>query len=188
MKLRIIAGTLRGRTITLSDKSARFRPTKDRVRQSLAETIKQRLPGARVADLCAGSGAFGIECLSRGAARAQFIEHDRVLAESISTHIKRFGLTSRSGVFTTDVKRFVTICKDLFDIIFFDPPYADGGLAELVPGILGLLAPEGLLLHERAAGKEDVERPEMIVGGARFFCECRRYGDTSVDFYSRHTA
>jgi 16S rRNA (guanine966-N2)-methyltransferase len=188
MKLRIIAGTLRGRIITLSDKSARFRPTKDRVRQSLAETIKQRLPGSAVADLCAGSGAFGIECLSRGAARTQFVEHDRVLAEGISKHIERFGLTSRSSVFMMDVKRFITLCKDAFDIIFFDPPYADGELAELAPGILGLLTPEGLLLHERASGKEDAEHSEIIVGGARFFCECRRYGDTSVDFYSRRTA
>ena len=188
MKLRIIAGTLRGRTITLSDRSARFRPTKDRVRQSLAETIKQRLPGALVADLCAGSGAFGIECLSRGAARAQFIEHDRVLAEGISKHIERFGLSSRSGVFTTDVKRFITVCKDMFDVIFFDPPYADGELALLIPGILGLLAPEGLLLHERAAGKEDAEHSEIVDSGLRFFRESRRYGDTRVDFYSRRTA
>ena len=188
MKLRIISGDLKGRFITLPDKKVRFRPTQDRVRQSLAETIKDKIPGAVVADLCAGSGAYGFECLSRGAREAHFIEQDRISARNISDFIQRFGLEQRAGVFVQDVRRFVMTCTSAYDIIFYDPPYNDEALAGLLPKILELLSSEGTLIHERANEKGRVETAQTLFDSNRYSCENRVYGDTRADFYTRRNA
>ncbi|MGB7568749.1 MAG: RsmD family RNA methyltransferase [Chitinivibrionales bacterium] len=188
MKLRIIAGDLKGRIITLPEKSVRFRPTQGRVRQALAEILKKQIPGAIVADLCAGSGAFGFECLSRGAREAHFVEHDRILARRISEFIKRFGLEKRAMVHVQDVRHFSMTCKSSFDIIFYDPPYAENELAGLLPQILELLSPQGTLLHERAAGKKGAETAQTAFDSTRYFHETRNYGDTGTDFYTRRNA
>jgi 16S rRNA (guanine966-N2)-methyltransferase len=188
MKLRIISGHLKGRFISLSDKSVRFRPTQERVRQALAEIIKQKIPGAAVADLCAGSGAFGLECLSRGAREAHFVEQDRVLARNISDYIERFGLGNRAVVFARDARRYVMTCTAAYDIIFYDPPYGDAALAGLLPCIMELLSPGGVLVHERAAGKERAETGQNPFDDNRFSRESRVYGDTRADFYTRRNA
>ena len=184
MKLRVIAGDLKGRIITLPEKSVWFRPTQGRVRQALAEILKEKIPGAVVADLCAGSGAFGFECLSRGAREAHFVEHDRILAHNVSEFIKRFGLEKCAIVHVQDVRHYGMTCKSSFDIIFYDPPYADNELAGLLPQILELLSPQGTLLYERTAGKKDTET-QTAFDGTRYSHETRNYGDTGVDIYTR---
>ena len=157
MKLRIISGGLKGRFITLPDKKVRFRPTQERVRQALAESLKEKIPEAIMADLCAGSGAFGFECLSRGAREAHFVERDRISAQNISDCIERFGLGRRAGVFVRDVRQYIMTCTTIYDIIFYDPPYGDETLAGLLPDILKLLSSGGTLVHERANVKKNDE-------------------------------
>ena len=128
MKLRIVSGTLRGRYLTLSDTWAKFRPTQERVRQSVMEIIKDRIPGAMAADLCAGSGAFGFELLSRGALSVDFVERDRKCGMKILEHAGALHCDGQCRTSIEDVRRFITRSRGGYDIIFYDPPYEDRSL------------------------------------------------------------
>jgi 16S rRNA (guanine966-N2)-methyltransferase len=184
MRLRIVAGTLGGRYITL-DKKARssdFRPTQERVRQAVSETIKLRIPGATVVDLCAGSGAFGFEMASRGAGQVLFVESDRARARCISRHIELFGLEMACRVLSADVRTFMRSATSTYDIVLYDPPYGDKGLAALAGTLLGLVSENGVLVYER-----DISHMPSAEAfpPAAFGRETRTYGDTAVEFITR---
>ena len=184
MRLRIVAGTLGGRYVTL-DKKARpgdFRPTQERVRQAVSETIKLRIPGGTVVDLCAGSGALGFEMASRGAGQVLFVESDRARAQCITRHIELFGLQNTCRVFPTDVRTFVRSAKSTYDIVFYDPPYGDKGLAAHAGTLTGLVSENGILVYERDIS--EVPAPEAFPQAA-FGRETREYGDTAVEFITR---
>jgi 16S rRNA (guanine(966)-N(2))-methyltransferase RsmD len=190
MKLRIVAGTLSRRRITVDGRAQRFRPTQERIRIAVAETLKTRITGARAADLCAGSGALGIELVSRGAAHVDFVENDRCRASIILEQCEAFGIGRRCRVVTQDIRRFIDTYdrqggNGPYDIIFYDPPYGDAGLASLVPAIAGLLAVEGVLVYERdkAGGSQHAG-----LAAKGFSVEERRYGDTVVEFVRRKGA
>jgi len=175
MKLRIISGNLKSRRISLPDRQVTLRPTKDRVRQSLAEIVKDLIPGAFAADFCAGSGAFGIELLSRGAAAAHFVERDRLLARSISVCAGSLGIAEKCRVFEQDIRVFIRDCSFSYDIIFYDPPYENEELAALAPEMASLLSKNGILLYEYSAQRKNAF-PELD----RSIVETRTYGDTAV--------
>jgi 16S rRNA (guanine966-N2)-methyltransferase len=181
MNLRIISGDLRGRRISLPDRQASFRPTKDRVRQSIAETVKEKIPGAATADFCAGSGAFGIELASRGAASVHFVERDHCLALSLRGCTESFGIGRRCRVVEEDIEVFVKRCPYSYDIIFFDPPYGIESLAALVPRIANLLSSKGILLYEYSARKQNQQRTFALPGPERMIVETKIYGETAVD-------
>ncbi len=188
MKLRIVSGTLSRRFVTVEKRAQQFRPTQERVRTAVAETLKARIPGARAADLCAGSGALGIELVSRGAAHVDFVEDDRGRAAVILRHCEAFGIKNQCTVITQDVRRFVDSydrqgANGSYDIIFHDPPYGDAGLASLVPAIAGLLAVEGVLVYERE--KTGVSQGARLAAKG-FSAEERTYGDTVVEFIRRN--
>jgi 16S rRNA (guanine966-N2)-methyltransferase len=183
MNLRIISGALRGRRISLPEKQVTFRPTKDRVRQSIAETIKEQIPGAAAADFCAGSGAFGIECASRGAATVHFVERDRMLARSLSASIDSLGILSQCSVFNIDIVSFVRQCSFLYDIIFFDPPYENEELAALVAEIIPLLSRGGILLYEYSPRLKKSRPPFEFPDAKNVIVETKAYGDTAVDIF-----
>ena len=182
MKLRIISGTLSRRYITVDKSAAQFRPTQERVRQSIAETLKPRIPDSRVADFCAGSGAMGIELLSRGAARVDFVETNRLRGNSIEKHCIVFGVGERCRVFTQDIRRFLNTSPAAYDIIFYDPPYQDAALAALVPDMSNLLNPGGVLVYER--DKSGVPQGEKLPM-TQYKVEVRNYGDTAVEYITR---
>ncbi|HMD67463.1 MAG TPA: RsmD family RNA methyltransferase [Chitinivibrionales bacterium] len=187
MKLRIVAGALGRRVITVDKRAQGFRPTQERIRQAVAETLKPRISGARAADVCAGSGAMGIELLSRGAAQVDFIENDCGRAAVILKQCEVFGIAPQCRVVTQDIRRFLDTYDKRggngpYDIIFYDPPYGDPALAALVPALAGLLAPEGVLVYERdKSGVPQCEKLSM----APYRVEVRTYGDTAVEFISR---
>ena len=182
MKLRIVAGTLGRRVITVDKRAQGFRPTQERVRQAVAETLKPRIAGARAADVCAGSGAVGIELLSRGAASIDFVEKDRARAHAIERQCAAFGIQRRCRVLACNVRGFIDECEGLYDIIFYDPPYGDPALAALVPAMAGLLAPQGVLAFER--DKSDTYQGERV-SLAQYRVEVRTYGDTAVEYVAR---
>jgi 16S rRNA (guanine966-N2)-methyltransferase len=184
MKLRIISGTLSRRYITVDKSAQRFRPTQERVRQAVAEVLKPRIPGSRAADFCAGSGAFGVELLSRGAAHVDFVESDRLRGNSIEKHCEAFGVGERCRVFTQDIRRFLNACPGDYDIIFYDPPYEDAALAALIPALALHLSKGGVLVYERE--KKGVPQGEKI-SPAEFNVEVRSYGDTAVEYITRKT-
>jgi 16S rRNA G966 N2-methylase RsmD len=107
MKLRIISGELKGRYVVARE-GIDIRPTQERVRESVAEIVKRRVLGAAVADLCAGSGAFGFEMASRGAASVDFVEVDKRVAVNIRENAEALGVADRVRVVRDDVRKFVS--------------------------------------------------------------------------------
>lgn len=121
--MRIIAGTNRGLRLAVPDSVTR--PTADRTREALFSILGDHVPGSHVLDLFAGSGALGLESLSRGAESATFVEQNRAASEVIAKNISKAHFTSKSTVRRGDVSQFLNApsSKTPFDLIFADPPY-----------------------------------------------------------------
>jgi 16S rRNA (guanine966-N2)-methyltransferase len=112
-----------------------LRPTPDRVRETLFNWLQQSIAGTRCLDLFAGSGALGIEALSRGAREVVFVEQARDPARALSAELERLGGSSRAQVIETAAQRFLAAPGEPFDGIFLDPPYGRGYLPECVAAI-----------------------------------------------------
>jgi 16S rRNA (guanine966-N2)-methyltransferase len=169
--VRIVAGEWRGRRIAAPD-DPRVRPTADRVREAWMSIVHPRLDGARVLDLFAGSGALGLEALSRGAASADFVESNAPSLRALRANIAHLGAGERATVHRGDALRFVgKLERGAYDVAFADPPYKLG-MAERVAA-RWLDAPFASVL-----GVEHASRERMPEGG-----ETRRYGDTAVTIY-----
>ncbi len=181
MKLRIIAGSLKRRKIEFTGTAAQFRPTKDRVRESVADYLHARTDDAFVADMCAGSGAFGFEMASRGARSVHFVEKNLKRCGRIDFYIQHFEIEEQCRIFRMDIRTFLKSCSHTYDIIYFDPPYDNDALAELVPNILPIVAPQGIFIYERRRQRTCI--PERVED---FTIEDRTYGDTTVSFFT-HT-
>jgi len=177
MRLRIISGKLKGRFINIPESGVQFRPTLERTRQSIAEIIKSYLPDAIVADVCAGSGAFGFEMISRGAQRVDFVEKDRRRAELLTKNAQMLGVAEQCRYIVQDVRSFITKSKESYDVIFYDPPYNDEDLQLLVPDLLNLVAAGGILVYERRAKSILHAKIEAQPFDTRIF------GDTEVQFF-----
>jgi 16S rRNA (guanine966-N2)-methyltransferase len=149
--LRIIAGTWRGRRFRFTA-DADIRPTPDRVRETLFNWLAAYLPGARCLDLCAGSGALGLEALSRGAARVHFVESDANAASDLSARLLDWAAEGGT-VERIDTLRYLGGRPETFDIVFLDPPYAAGllGAAARLLEQRDWLAPGALIYVESAA-------------------------------------
>lgn len=126
--MRVISGTARGRRL-LAPEGAATRPTPDRVREATFNALGSlgAVVDATVLDLFAGSGAMGIEALSRGAARVTFVDHDRRATAAIAANLAACGLEGRAEVVTGPVSRFLATSGDRrWDLAILDPPYAHG--------------------------------------------------------------
>ena len=184
--MRIIAGKYRGRRLK-SPPSDRTRPTSDRLRETLFNVLAPRIEGARFLDLCAGTGAAGIEALSRGAEHVTFVDQSRKMCALIETNLSGLGIDeSEIEVVAVDASEFLrrrTRAIELFDLIFFDPPYAAD--YDRVLNFIGkhqeqLLIPRGVLIVEHAKRKELSDD----------FGPLKRYrvlkqGDSILSFYKR---
>jgi 16S rRNA (guanine966-N2)-methyltransferase len=171
--VRIVAGEWRGRRIAAPD-DPRVRPTADRVREAWMSIVHTRLVGARVLDLFAGSGALGLEALSRGAARADFVEMHAPSLRALRSNIALLGAGDRATVHRGDAVRFVaSLERDAYDVAFADPPYRLG-IAERIAE-RWLATPFAPLL-----GVEHAARETMPAGG-----ETRKYGDTAITIFRR---
>jgi len=149
--LRIIGGEWRGRRLRFASSGA-LRPTPDRVRETLFNWLDGRLVGARCLDLFAGSGALGLEALSRGAARVLFIEQHAAAARALNQLLAEWGGV-HGAVRRADALRFLKGAVEPFDIVFLDPPFASD-LLVAASGLLedrGWLAPHALIYLECAA-------------------------------------
>ncbi len=180
MKLRIISGELKGRFLSVPGSSS-FRPTLERTRESVAEILKTVLPGAVAADICAGSGAFGFEMISRGALKVDFIEQDRTRASLIRRNAEALGVEDRVRVITSDARTFVRESRERYDVVFYDPPYDDGNLQELLPSLMNLLRENGILVYERKRGQREKTPPSP--GDKPKLYDARLYGESAVEFY-----
>jgi len=130
--VRIIGGGWRGRRINFPDIPG-LRPTPDRVRETLFNWLQNAIGGARCLDLFAGSGALGLEALSRGAHEVVFVEQAVAAARALQEQLIRFGGGDKARVVEMGAARFLRSPAPPFDIVFLDPPYGRDALAEYVP-------------------------------------------------------
>jgi len=137
--VRIIGGGWRGRRVHFADLPG-LRPTPDRVRETLFNWLQNPILGARCLDLFAGSGALGLEALSRGAASVVFVEQAQAAARTLAAELARLGGTSKARIVEMGASRYLRsgntgnpIDAPLFDVAFLDPPFGVNALAEYVP-------------------------------------------------------
>ncbi|MDP9009337.1 MAG: 16S rRNA (guanine(966)-N(2))-methyltransferase RsmD [Pseudomonadota bacterium] len=130
--VRIIGGAWRGRRVHFPDRPA-LRPTPDRVRETLFNWLQHSLAGTRCLDLFAGSGALGLEALSRGAAEVVFVEQFPAVSRTLQEQLVRLGGEGKGHVMEMGAARFLRTPAKPFDIVFLDPPFGKNALAEYVP-------------------------------------------------------
>jgi 16S rRNA (guanine(966)-N(2))-methyltransferase RsmD len=178
--MRVIAGTAKSLRLVAPSGTA-TRPTSDAVRESLFSMLGDVIPEGPFLDVYAGSGAVGIEALSRGAEHCVFIERDRRGVEAIRRNLENTHLTERATVMQGEAQRLVgraTADHGPYAVIFLDPPYDDPQALSLAAGLLRpeALAAGGLLVlqHARRAKPADLPPPLRV----------REFGETALSFYS----
>ncbi|HET6655753.1 MAG TPA: 16S rRNA (guanine(966)-N(2))-methyltransferase RsmD [Gammaproteobacteria bacterium] len=150
-EFRIISGEWRSRRLSFPSREG-LRPTPDRVRETLFNWLAPRIAGARCLDLFAGSGALGLEALSRGAARAVFVERDRDVAQAICANLDRLG--ARGGeVIDTGAQSYLAGKPESFDVVFLDPPFGSGLLGDASGALQDWLRPEARIYIEYPVGE-----------------------------------
>ena len=174
---RITGGSLGSRKLR-SPKGTQVRPTPGRVKESLFSILMNRLDGAAVLDLFAGTGAIGFEAASRGAARVVAVEGQRDVANAIEEAVKQLGIGDVVTVFPAPAERALYRLEGPFDIVYLDPPYADPVPLQLFRLMLErkLLAPEAIVVYEHAA-----KRILPQIPGYRSVRE-EVYGDVALAF------
>jgi 16S rRNA (guanine966-N2)-methyltransferase len=180
--MRIIAGSAGGIPLRLPKHD--IRPTMEKIRGAIFSSLGDRVIGAKVLDLFAGSGAFGLEALSRGAANATFVDNHRDAIAAIQSNFEKTKL--RGAIIRLDVFGFLKSNREQFDLIFADPPYAkspsdpdSAGQLLSSPLTPAALASEGLLILERVAGSTPINPAIWSV------IRAKRYGATEVVILAR---
>jgi 16S rRNA (guanine966-N2)-methyltransferase len=170
--MRIIAGHWGGRTIA-APPGDRTRPTTERVREAWMSRLQHDIPGARVLDLFAGSGALGLEALSRGAVHVTFVERGAGALRALEANIRALHAGAHCAVVRTDALKYVdTLDANSFDIVFADPPYGSGEAERLVTAF------------ERTAFASIlcIEHSARSVLSDAAAASTRRYGDIAITF------
>lgn len=179
--MRVIAGTLKGRRLNPPDWDG-VRPTSDKLRETLFNVVARRVPGARVLDAYAGTGAIGIEALSRGAARVTFVDRDPRSLKLIEENLQRCAVSDRYVIirahFGDALPSLLTRPPASFDLAVLDPPYDEPDLTAAVAVVEPLMAPGGLLVLEHARTRSG---PESV--GALLRTRVLNSGDSSLSFY-----
>lgn len=180
--MRIVGGEFSGRPLA-APSSRTIRPSSDRLRQALFDILahgeRDRLAGARVLDLFAGTGALGLEALSRGAATALFVEEGVEARGLIRRNVEALGLTGRTRIFRRDATRLGSAGTiPPFDLVFADPPYGKGlGEAALASARAG-----GWLAEDALAVLEEDAKAEVTVPDGFAIVDRRRIGDSQLVF------
>jgi 16S rRNA (guanine966-N2)-methyltransferase len=173
--MRVIAGTARGVPLT-APRGSQTRPITDRVKETLFAILGDRVPDARVLDLYAGSGAIGIEALSRGAASAEFVERDRSALSVLRANLERTRLAEGASVHEADVERFLALAGGPWDLVVLDPPYEVRAIVAPLRALVPMLAPGAsvVIKHFWRAETPGVEGLAVV--------RQRRFGETMLTF------
>ncbi len=182
--MRIVAGTARGRALAgPKSTSKHIRPTADRVRETLFNVLGQWLEGESVLDLYAGTGALGLESVSRGAARAVLVDQDREALSLCRKNVEALGFSGQVEILGQPVGRAMEALGrrgERFGLVFADPPYAARVVEEVLEGVArhGLLASGGTVVveHDRREAA-----PQSHAGFSQV--DQRRFGDTLVTLF-----
>ena len=176
--MRVIAGTAGGIRLR-APRDRGTRPITDRVKETLFGILGERVVDARVLDLYAGSGAVGIEALSRGAMHATFVEKGRAALAAIADNLRRTSLADSATVRREDVGRFLGAASDgndRFDLVVLDPPYEERAILPPLEGVVPLLAPAATVVV-----KHFWRTPVPVPDGLRTWRD-RRFGETTLTF------
>jgi 16S rRNA (guanine966-N2)-methyltransferase len=184
----VIAGRLGGRTL-VAPPGVATRPTSDRVREALFSILGD-IAGRRVLDLYAGTGALGIEALSRGAVHATFVEHARPAVRALRQNIAALSLQAEANILSIRVERALSTMPwgpEAFHVVFMDPPYAEvkGGVLSralamaIEHGLCRSIHPHGDVVLEHASSDASPALPGLQLR------DTRTYGDTALSFYLR---
>ena len=178
--MRIIAGQYKGRRLAAPTWDG-LRPTSDKLRETLFNILAPRVEGARVVDGFAGTGAIGLEALSRGAAHVTFIERDRRAAALIARNAAACGAEGRYTIESGDVATVLRRSHDpAFDLIVLDPPYDEPDIAGVLGAAAGRLDANGLVVLERATRREPDVPPTLVR------TRDVKSGDSTLTFLARH--
>ena len=179
--MRVITGKARGIQLKTPE-GLTTRPTADRVKEALFSIINFDIPGAKVLDLFGGTGQLGIEALSRGAVSATFVDAGEPACRLIRENLRRTKLESDGKVVRADYMDYLNRCREKFDIVFLDPPYAEVFLENSLKRIaeIDILQSNGIIVAERPLGKE---LPWEFEGFTR--SKDYKYGNTLLTVYRK---
>lgn len=179
--MRIIAGQARGRKLK-APKGMDTRPTSGRVKEAIFNVLSPQIATSKVLDVFAGTGAMGIEALSRGAEKAVFIEKRRDAWLTVKENLQATGLGAYAEVYKGDFSVVLPRLDDKFDIIFIDPPYNQGFVQPAIALIATkrLLSPMGVIVLET-----DAKHKEIIEAEGLKLVKESVYGDTAVLYYEQ---
>ena len=179
--MRVITGKARGITLKTPE-GMQTRPTTDRVKEAMFSIIQFEIPGARVLDLFGGSGQLGIEALSRGAKSAVFVDATENACKLIRENLKRTKLEQEGRVVRSDYLDYLKRCRETYDIILLDPPYAEVFLENALKYIveIDILQSGGIIVAERPLGKDLPWDFEGYVRSRDY-----KYGNTLLTIYRK---
>ena len=179
--MRVISGTARGRRLG-ELKGMDTRPTTDKVKESLFNIIQFDIEGRRVLDLFGGTGQLGIEALSRGAEHCTFVDQRRDAAQLIRDNLRAAGLSERGKVIQGDSLAFLQSCREKFDLIFLDPPYAADLLDRALETIssIDILSEYGIIICESALERQLPDLAWPYEKGREY-----RYGKIKLTLFHR---
>lgn len=180
--MRVIAGTQKGRRLH-GPKGPGLRPTADRVKEALFSILGSRIAGSRFLDLYAGTGSIGIEALSRGAEHVTFVESNPTALRVLRANLAQCKLDASAEIQTCSASAFLrrqAKAAARYDLVFADPPYRQGQLAELWPALAGTaaVAPDTLIVLEHASKSEVLPADNRLRLLRQY-----RYGDTTLSVY-----
>ena len=180
--MRVITGSARGVRLQ-APKGMDTRPTLDQVKEGIFSAIQFEVEGRRVLDLFAGSGQMGIEALSRGAKSAVFVDMRQDACAVVWANLEKTRLTPNAQVLRSDYLSYLSHCRETFDLIFLDPPYAEIFLENALKSIseIDILSECGILICERPAEKT---LPAQI--GCLHVSREYRYGRVAVSLYRKN--
>ena len=179
--MRVITGKARGVNLKTPE-GLQTRPTTDRVKEALFSMIQFDIPTATVLDLFGGTGQLGIEALSRGARRAVFVDESDKACQLIRENLRRTRMEQDGSVVRSDYLAYLGRCREKFNIIFLDPPYAEVFLENALKRIteIAILQSGGIIVTERPLGKE---LPYEFEGYTR--SKDYKYGKTLITLYRK---
>ena len=179
--MRVVSGNARGTVLKTPD-GLKTRPTSDRVKEAMFSILQFELQDAKILDLFGGTGQLGIEGLSRGAQKAVFVDESAIACNLIRENLRRTNLTQRASVVQSDYLTYLKSCKEKYNIIILDPPYAQLFLENALKIIseIDILQYDGIIVTERPVEKD----LNLILNGFERSKDYK-YGNTVLSIYRK---